>query len=311
MSLGQFDRLMPRKARAAFDLILAIGVAVTVPAAFAQHSLIVIRSNGVPSFVRAVINGPDGVSPEVANSTGIDLHIVESPNLRFPSAPTWGAGRIDVSNLKVEIVPGPGVSRVHGYLKSDTALSNCFVVFLAKSPRSGTAPAYNEIKAFPVLNAERKTSIAAGDPVALEQEWTLGRQFNAAMGTWELHFFSNGEEVPTTRMSPDEIAAAQVKSATYVQRDHPIALLMGVRPAYPEKPTRNNDSGSATLRCLVARNGNVVSIQIVAATDPAFGEAAAEAVHKWLFAPAVKGGQAVDQSVEIPINFEGQRPRAN
>jgi TonB family protein len=278
--------------------------ALFTPAVHAQHSLIVFRGNGIPGLVKAAILGGDGAQAEVANWDDTSIHpIPEGVRFSLASASVWAPGIIDVSNLIVEIKSGDEALRVHGYLKSDTTLPNCVIVIVAKSPAMKVVPAHDDLKIYPIPPAAGQTMMPADKSVAFDHRWDLGSRFDYAHGTWELHLFSNGEEVPTTLMKAEEISAARAKTDAYLLRDHPIALLLGVPPQYPEELKSRNISGSATVRGTVGRCGLIKAIEIVSATQPAFGEAAAEAVKQWLFAPAVRDHHAVEQLVEFPVNF--------
>ena len=146
----------------------------------------------------------------------------------------------------------------------------------------------------------------ANDSVLFDHEWSLLPHFDDVIGTAELHFFSNGMEIPTSRMTAEEVAAARAKTEAYLLRDHPnsgIALVSAVRPAYPDSL-----KGTAPLRCRIDRDGDVAAVTVVAATDPAFGEAAAAAVRQWKFSPAVANHRYVEQVVEFPVNFKAPNP---
>jgi protein TonB len=112
-------------------------------------------------------------------------------------------------------------------------------------------------------------------------------------------------------MTAEQIAAARAKSEAYVLRNHPdshLALRHIVNPIYPEELKSRNFGGSATLRCQVDRDGNVSSVEVVAATQPAFGQAAVEAVRQWKFTPAVKDHHYVAETADLPITFNPPKP---
>jgi hypothetical protein len=285
-------------------------MAATVPFARAQQSLVVIKGSGGPGLVKLVGISSGRVEAEVSDFDDL-LHPIRSTIFVLWAGSTWHAGLIDVSNLKVELMPGQGVIRAYGYLKSDTMLPNCVIVLVVKIQGNSAASADNELELYPVLNAKKQKIIPAGDAVSFEHQWNLARQFNDAQCTWELHFFSDGFEMPTTLMKPEEIAAARTKSAEYLLQDHPVTLLHGTHPTFPEKLIGKSTGGSATLRCFVARNGLVGPVQIVSTTDPAFGEAASEGMMRgWLFAPAIKNRAAVESTVELRIDFTAPDPTA-
>ncbi len=293
--------------RLPFRLALLLAAAALAPLARAQHYLIVIEANGSARLVKGAIAGPDRVRAAISGQTGTDLHPTDSTDFRVADAPLWGPGVVDVSNLKVTIGGDHKILRIHGFLQSATPYANCFLVVLAASPgdmvnRAGV----HEIKLAPIAAAGSEALLPTGQPIAFDQEWPLSQLFNAIKGTAELHFFSNGLEIPTTRMTAEQIAAARAKSEAYVLRNHPdsrIALRHAVNPIYPEELKSQKLAGSATLRCHVDRDGNVSAVELVSATHPAFGAAALEAVRQWRFAPAVKDHHYVAQTAELPITF--------
>jgi TonB family protein len=303
---------MPSVFRSSLRLALILAAGALAPLAHAQHYLIVIEANGSPRLVKGAVAGADRVRAEISGQAGADLHPTDSTNYRVADAPLWGPGLIDVSSLNVKIDTDHKVLRVHGFLQSATPYANCFLVLLASSPgdlvnRAGD----HEIKLSPVAGAGKDALMPAGQPVAVDQDWSLSPLFNTLKGTWDLHFFSNGLEIPTTRMTAEQIAAARAKSDAYVLRNHPdsrIALRHIVNPTYPEELKSQNLAGSVTLHCQVDRDGNVSAVEVVSATQPAFGRAALEAVRQWKFTPAVKDHHYVAQTAELPITFNPPNP---
>jgi TonB family protein len=303
---------MPPALRPPLRLALILAAAALAPLAHAQHYLVVIEANGSPRLVKGAVAGADRVRAEISGQAGADLHPTDSTDFRVADAPLWGPGLVDVSNLKVTIDPAHKVLRVHGFLQSATPYANSFLVLLALSPgdlvnRAGD----HEIKLAPVLASGKDALLPTGQPVPFDQEWALSPLFNALKGTWQLHFFSSGLEIPTTQLTADQIAAARAKSEAYVLRNHAdsrIALRHIVNPTYPEELRSQNLAGSATLRCQVDRDGNVSSIEVVSATEPAFGRTAMEAVRQWKFTPAVKDHHYVAQTVELPLTFNPPNP---
>jgi len=290
------------------NLLVAFMALLVAPVARAQHSLVVIRGNGIPGLVKAAIMSGDNAQAEVANWDDTSLHPLPGAiGFTLGSAPLWASGFMDVSHLAVEIVPGEEVLRTHGYLKSDTALPNCVIAIVAKSLATKKVPEHDEIQIYPIPPAGNQNMMPSGEPVYLERRWGLGPLSDYSHVTWELRFFSNGLEVPTTSMKPEEIAAARSKTDAYLLHDHPATMLFGRRPTYPEDLKARNISGSATLRFVVGRCGDVDSVKIVSATAPAFGEAAANAAEQWLFTPAVQNHRSVEQTVEFPIEFKAPK----
>jgi TonB family protein len=75
------------------------------------------------------------------------------------------------------------------------------------------------------------------------------------------------------------------------------------RPQYPFNLRRAGISGDALVRFIVTADGRVVDVTAIRATHPSFGAAAAEAVSKWRYQPALKDGQPVACRLQVPIFF--------
>lgn len=87
--------------------------------------------------------------------------------------------------------------------------------------------------------------------------------------------------------------------------DQPPRTLRALPPRYPFDAKQKGITGRVVLRFVVDSNGNAQEPQVVSADPPGvFEEAALEAVVKYKFRPAMKGGKAVDCIVKLPISFD-------
>ena len=75
-----------------------------------------------------------------------------------------------------------------------------------------------------------------------------------------------------------------------------------VPPEYPRAAADRNISGVVRLRVLVCEHGRVVEARAVHSV-PELDQAAAEALRKWRFKPALRDGQPVAAWVEEPVRF--------
>ncbi|MFI5337526.1 MAG: energy transducer TonB [Opitutales bacterium] len=66
---------------------------------------------------------------------------------------------------------------------------------------------------------------------------------------------------------------------------------------------RGGTSGVVTISCLIDTKGNVQEPKVEKASNDAFSQPALDAVRKWKFKPAKKGGTAIALRVSIPIQF--------
>jgi periplasmic protein TonB len=77
------------------------------------------------------------------------------------------------------------------------------------------------------------------------------------------------------------------------------------QPDYPSTLLVREIEGSATIRVLVGTDGRVREAMVVSATHPDFGKAAMrQALKAWLFKPATRGKEPVEDWVTIPITFK-------
>lgn len=79
-------------------------------------------------------------------------------------------------------------------------------------------------------------------------------------------------------------------------------------PGYPPDALRNGESGTAVLRVHVGPDGVPYSIDLVQSSrSRALDRAAVDAVRRWRFRPAQRGGQPVAGVVQVPIDFRADR----
>jgi periplasmic protein TonB len=104
-------------------------------------------------------------------------------------------------------------------------------------------------------------------------------------------------------------AEGQPIDAAFV--DDPPVLLAGPMPAYPDLLRQAGLEGRVLLEAVVDTTGRVEpgSIAVVAATNPAFVEAARRALAGSLFRPGRVGGQAVRVRIRLPTAFVLDRHR--
>lgn len=75
-------------------------------------------------------------------------------------------------------------------------------------------------------------------------------------------------------------------------------------PRYPRDAQRNGESGTVLLRVHVGSDGAPTAIDLVQGSGSrSLDRAAADAVRRWRFAPAIRGGQPVEGVVQVPVTF--------
>lgn len=77
------------------------------------------------------------------------------------------------------------------------------------------------------------------------------------------------------------------------------------QPAYPSQGIRTSLEGSATVRVLIGTDGRVKAVEPVRASDPMFFEATRrQALAKWRFKPATRGGVPQESWKVMSVRFE-------
>ncbi|HWB19706.1 MAG TPA: energy transducer TonB [Phycisphaerales bacterium] len=74
-------------------------------------------------------------------------------------------------------------------------------------------------------------------------------------------------------------------------------------PQYPSEMRGKKVEGLVTLIFIVDASGKVSNPKIEHSSNPVFEKPALEAVRKWKFEPAVKGGERVACKIRVPIRF--------
>ena len=75
-------------------------------------------------------------------------------------------------------------------------------------------------------------------------------------------------------------------------------------PRYPQRSLRRNEMGTVRVQVEVGADGVPTSVSIAASSQSRdLDRAALDAVRKWRFRPAQRGGQAVAGTVVVPIEF--------
>lgn len=108
--------------------------------------------------------------------------------------------------------------------------------------------------------------------------------------------------------APPSVAAAQVPATpappTFTPPDVRAAYLANPRPPYPLAARRLGIEGKVVLLVEILESGNVASVQVARGSGHGMlDQSALQAVERWRFVPARRGGEAVGASVEVPISF--------
>jgi len=100
--------------------------------------------------------------------------------------------------------------------------------------------------------------------------------------------------------------ALLLASAAYAQDskfDEPPVPTKTVAPNYPSELKREGISGMVTMAITVDEKGDVIEASVKKSTRSEFEQPAIDAVKRWKFKPAKKGGAPVAVQVVIPVKF--------
>ena len=80
--------------------------------------------------------------------------------------------------------------------------------------------------------------------------------------------------------------------------------LARIEPDYPPSALRAREEGSVLVRAEIDAQGNPTNVGIAKRSGSRdLDRAAVNAVRKWKFEPAMKGGKAVASTVQVPVEF--------
>jgi protein TonB len=106
---------------------------------------------------------------------------------------------------------------------------------------------------------------------------------------------------PPRPVPTPEAVASQAATSAPVPLESPA-------PSYPPEAFRNGESGTVLLRVHVDPQGSPYAVDLVQSSrSRALDRAASQAVRRWRFRPAMRGGQPVAGEVQVPITFSADR----
>lgn len=146
-----------------------------------------------------------------------------------------------------------------------------------------------------------------GPPRAAELPLDTGSSAPAEAGG-ELYAGNGGlgAIAPTPPAPPAPVVAAP--PGPVVQAREGANYLKNPRPAYPRRAKREGWQGTTLLRVSVQASGKPGAIGVQKSSGhPVLDEAAVEAVTRWTFVPATRGGERIAGTVTVPIVFRLQQ----
>jgi protein TonB len=114
---------------------------------------------------------------------------------------------------------------------------------------------------------------------------------------------SYGRVDPTAR-DPKEVKAYSAPKYTPIyQVDREPTVASEVKIPYPEEARRAGIEGTVTLSITIDPDGRVVNAKIVSGPGYGLNEAARDAIKRFRFKPAIKGGEAVSTEMKYSYTF--------
>lgn len=250
-----------------------------------------------------VMVGEKEVRSDVPVTVAIGLGKHFSPgNIEVSNDPVTGWAMTDQGAV---INPDTETINFRGDLTSDIDLEDVYVVVLVYS-----------------ANADLTQPVRFYGIVSEVDRLEVGKKkaYQAAMfpikepGTWRstMLVFSDGLEVPTnlegvvinqhldaldraTLAQKIEKRIAGGDAALALERNFPIQLSDELRSAYTGQTVK--------VRLEIGTDGNVNSAELAEVEDADLQEAISSQLAHWLFLPSVKNGEAVSQTVVLPVKF--------
>lgn len=205
---------------------------------------------------------------------------------------------IQTMEAKTEAVDTGGTLINHEFkfragLKSAFALEDVFIVLEMTTADAGKSIFVQEIG-----------DLASRESRAVEVNFHL----NASLGEGRYHvrLFSHGKEVLHSNLGAgycDNVLDVMTAKRIASVRDAAPKLFVGPEPEYPASLFKQKISGRVVVSLRIAANGRVYDPIVRSSPDPAFSEAAIEAVRLWRFFPRVKEGRPEEIRVGVPIDF--------
>jgi len=122
-----------------------------------------------------------------------------------------------------------------------------------------------------------------------------------------------GPRAPIASPADEPVGAGRGPLPSLPPGATPPVLVRRDDPVYPQMARKLRLSGDVTLRLVVEADGSTSRIDVVSGGKAGFGEAAVDAVRKWVYRPARVDGQAVAvwKIVRVRFSIEPEREAPN
>lgn len=114
----------------------------------------------------------------------------------------------------------------------------------------------------------------------------------------------NADRATTPRTRTPAVAKPKAVAKATAPRTIAATPLNNPQPDYPRDAQRRGETGTVVLRVNVGADGSAGDVEFVQRSgSQALDRAAQQAVSKWTFRPAMRGGVATASTVEVPVMF--------
>ena len=150
----------------------------------------------------------------------------------------------------------------------------------------------NPVRVQPKLGMERIEAAATPEQIlGSKRVYTIYvnmPNLTSATGSWVLNFaeMQTGEQ--------PHVDSGDISSPVPVRK---------VDPKYPPTLRNENVEGEVVLYAIIRRDGSVDSIQLLKGLEPELDQNAMEALARWRFRPATRGGVPVELEAVVHIPF--------
>jgi TonB family protein len=117
---------------------------------------------------------------------------------------------------------------------------------------------------------------------------------NSASGSWIVRFAERNAAKPQ-RPDPNLTSPPSISAPVAIHK---------VDPAYPTELMRENVAGTVLLYAIIRADGSVADVRVIEGADDRLDLYAQQALARWQFHPATKGGSPVDVEAVFRIPFK-------
>lgn len=271
-NFGTLDAMAAKGSKPGANLKMIAAVAVVVVAALGTFAFLKMRKTATPAPAPVAQLAPSTPPPQEASNSQIQVSAT-------PAASNSQANSGALSNSAAEPAKTARVSAEESK-KSEKAKKGSEKA-VAEEPEAKPTPATVALNRGP-SRIGSATTVSGG-----EVSPTLAMDSGSATGT------ISALTVPVNTSAPAALRQSNLE---------PMQVLKTVPPVYPPIAKMRRLSGQVTVEFTVGKDGKAHNPRLLAG-QPAFRDAAFEAVRQWTFRPAKLDGKPVEQTTQVKMDF--------